>query len=155
MKRIICALFISALVFLYGCSDNIFYGLNTDSLNTPFQAEVNGEQFSGYLSFDGGESMTVTMNYPDNIRGYTLTFCNDTVITSYDNVENFHSTKDFSDDFFMLEFYKAVKTSLSEGKFRKITDSSFEMKVDDNSIITDSNGNITSAKIKNSSFIFK
>lgn len=130
------------------------YNLNFESLSTKFHAKIDGSEYEGYMVFDTAFNMILTMTYPDIIKGFTMTFTNETVTTAIDNVDDTHETAEFPNDFAFREIYNALKHGAVNGGFQKNANGAFEMTCGGVTVVADEKGNITSAELKNGFFIF-
>lgn len=152
MKRFICALFIA--LTLCGCSDNRSQiKLDSDSLNTSFSADIEGNVYKGYIYLDKGMNMIITMLYPDLVKGISYTFCSDTVISSVDNVNCVYKFNDLPESFVFLKLYNAI-INTADSIFVKKSDSEYEAVSDGITLITDKNGKLISAGFKDSNIRF-
>ncbi len=153
MKRFICALIIA--LSLCGCTDSKKeVSLNYESLNTEFKAEIDGNIYKGYISLDKGKNMLVAMTYPDLISGVSYTFCEDTVISSIDNIDSTYKMKDLPENFAFLKLYNAIKEITAQDSFVKKSDKAYEKLSQGVTLITDEKGNLTSASLKSGTITF-
>ncbi|MCQ2479806.1 MAG: hypothetical protein MJ120_04115 [Clostridia bacterium] len=153
MKRFLCAVLL--LCMLCSCTRvGRNYNLNFESLSTKFHAKIDGTEYEGNMAFDTAFNMILTITYPDIIKGLTMTFTADNVITACDNVDDTHCAEDFPNDFAFREIYNALKQGAINGGFQKNADKAYEMTCGGVTVIADDKGNITSAEVKNGFFIF-
>ena len=153
MKRLICAIIFVSL--LCGCSKTgSQFNLNINSLSTAFHAKIDGNEFEGYMAFDKNLNMILTMTYPDIIKGFSMTFCDDSVISAVDNIDDSHKADEFPKNFAFMSIYKALKTAAVSGGFIKNSDAAYELVCEGVTITADTGGNLTSASLKNGFFIF-
>lgn len=153
MKRFFCLTL--SLLFLCGCSSRSrSFSLNRDSLNTSFKSEINGTEYRGNISFDEKNNMFLILNYPKEISGLSLYFDGKTVSSTYERAKSNHSAFDYSENFAFLNLYNAICNALTDGGFILNSDSAYELDFNGVTLIADKDGNLTSARAKNASFIF-
>ena len=152
MKRIIVAVLFLPIIFC-SCNNGIIksgVSLNVNSLNTAFSLKVNETIYAGEMRIDENNSLTLTMNSPNEVSGFVITINENEILTEFENVSLTLAERDNV----LMQLKKALNALRTADGFVN-TPEGYELKNADFSAVLDSQGNLKWLKVKQGEFYFK
>ncbi len=110
--------------------------LNLDSLNTAFSLEMKNSLYKGHMTFDGNELITMTFDFPQDIKGLTFEITGESVSVIYENINSSQPKSNLENVFFDLYngvmLLKNNKEFTQNGEFYEYNGNQITAEIDKN-----------------------